>query len=474
MECNIMKNNRLKTISAGLSCVLLLSACTANEGVATSETGVDPSVATAAAASDPAAVNLADKTVDDIYGTQLGNYLNHQYYFEGEPVNLTESNFYFIDTFTELTQYAGYYYPATAEGFIDLAEPIDTTGMSEDMAQYNTYGDFFVAYSEQMLESALIINKKAAEEGLVLPPETVAQIDEVMSNLQTEYADPAGVTIDQYLSVYYGEGTTAESFRSAIENYYMADLYTQEFVDNYEFDESEIMVPNVRYTLYQVSSAATDEEKSAAEASANALYDTADGDLNTFTVEAALAYTNGETADYGDIAVPDDGSIDAVFTEWAWDESRQEGDIDVIFSSNFGYFVVAYLGTTEIEESKKEQIAVQRMSEIITEAIDSGEYDFYVEEPYAPAPTVAPADPTLDNDLFTVEETYGTAAANGGDSSVGKLTGNKGLDILLIVLAVVGGVAVIGLAAVGIMHISKGNGQKKTSDKEEKEDGDNE
>ncbi len=469
MECVNMANNRIKTIAAGLSCVILLSACTANEGVATdpnstltSETTIDSSYLE----------NISEQSVDSVYGSQLNNYLNHQYYFEGEPVSLTISNFYFIDTFTELTKYAGYYYPATAEGFVDLSAPIDTSGMSEEMTQYSTYGDFFVSYSEQMLESALIINKKAQEEGLVLPPETVAQIDEVMANLQTTYADPAGISLDEYLSIYYGEGTTAESFREAVENYYMADVYTQEFIDNYEFDESDIMVPNVRYTLYQVSTSATDEERAAAEAAANALYDEAAGDLDTFTVEAALAYTNGETADYGEIAVPNDGSLDAVFTDWAWDESRQEGDIDVIYSSTFGYFVLAYIGTTEVDQSKKDQIAVQRMSEIITEAINNNEYEFYVEEPYAPAPTVAPADPTLSTEESSIPA---AAGETGGESTVGNLTGSKGLDILLISLAVVGGVAVIGLAFIGIMHISKGNkGQKTVSDREESEDGDNE
>ena len=179
MESANMNRFKLRTMAAGLSLVLLLSACTANDGVATSASESVPA-STDASSSDPNAVSLADKTLDDIYGSQLGNYLNHQYYFEGEPVSMTESNFYFVDTFTELTQYAGYYYPATAEGFIDLSAAIDTTGMSEEMAQYSTYGDFFVAYSEQMLESSLIINKLAAEKGLELPAETLTQIDEIL------------------------------------------------------------------------------------------------------------------------------------------------------------------------------------------------------------------------------------------------------------------------------------------------------
>ena len=456
-------------MAAAVSCVLLLSACTPNDGAATtpSETIVDP------ATTNPYATSVAEQTLDSVYGSQLSNYLYHQYYFEGQPVPLTESNFYFIDTFTELTQYAGYYYPATAEGFVDLAEPIDTTGMSEEMVQYNTYGDFFVAYSEQMLESALIINKLAADEGLVLPDETLAQIDEILNNLQTTYADPAGISLDQYLSIYYGDGTTTESFRQTIINYYMADLYTQHFIDEYEFDEAEITVPNIRYTLFQVPQDATDEEKTEIEAAAQALFDEAAGDVDTFTVSAALAYTNGETADYGEIGVPNDGSIDETFTEWAWDESRQEGDLDLIYSPNVGYFVVAYIGTTEIDQSAKDQIAVQRMSEIISDAIENNEYEFYCADEYAPAPTVAPMDPAVSGEIISDDSTLATET---GTSNVGNLTGSKGFDVVLIALAVIGGVAVIGLAGIGVMQITKksGNDSDKPSKKEEEDDdGDN-
>ena len=464
-----MNNYRFKLVSAVLSSALLLSACTANTGVAT-----DPSQTAASDIyADPnAAVTGADMsnmTVETVYGSQFPQYLNHQYYFEGQAVPLTESNFYFVDTFTELTQYAGYYYPATSDGYIDLSAAIDTTGMSEEMAQYSTYGDFFVSYSEQMLESALIINKLAADEGLTLPEETIAEIDQILANLETESAAPAGLTLDQYLSIYYGEGTTAESFRQTIINYYMADLYTQEFVENYEFDESEIMVPQVRYTLYQApAGSVTEEQDAAAQAAAQALLESADGDVDTFTVEAALAYTNGETVDYGDIAVPNDGSLDPTFTEWAWDESREVGDLDMIYSEYFGYFVLTYLGETEIDQASKDQIAVQAMSQIISESINNGDYEFYTSDAYTPAPTVAPRDPTLNAEEPGAVTPDGTVDA---DSNIGALTGNKGLDILLISLSVVGAVAVLGLAAVGVKQLTK----KKDTDKAgqpEKEDSD--
>ena len=114
------------------------------------------------------------------------------------------------------------------------------------------------------------------------------------------------------------------------------------------------------------------------------------------------------------------------------------------------------------------------MSRIISDAINNEEYDFYVDDEYAPAPTVAPATDAALAELGLTTETTGVDAGTG--SAVGSLTGNKAIDILLISLSVVGGVAIIGLAAIGVMHLSrKKEGDSSIKEKKEAEsDGDNE
>jgi len=455
-----MKKNATRLLAAASATALLLSGCTSNTGVATSETDSTEASQTVLEYSVET-MDMSGMSVYTVYGSQLPQYLNHQYYFNGEAVSLTESNFYFIDTFSDLTAYAGYYYPSTSEGFIDLSAEI-TTSDADTESEYETYGDFFVSYAEQMLESSCIINLLAEQEGLELSEDTIAEIDSVMENLQTQGADPAGITVDEYLSIYYGEGTTAESFRETVERYYIADLYTQEYIDNYEFDDSEIMVPNIRYTLYSVSSDATAEELAAAEESAQALMEEADGSLDSYAVAGALAYTNGEATQYGEIAVPDDGTIDAVFTEWAWDESREVGDIDVIYSENFGYFVVGYVGLTEVDDSSKQQIAVNHLSEVISEMIDNDTYEFYTNDEYLPAEAVPEAEETESEDLTSTD-----VVATAEETSAGSLTGNKALDVVLIIFAVVGVIAVAGLVAIGIMHVT---GKKKTEETLEKKE----
>ena len=59
---------------------------------------------------------------DELYGNQLPNYLNHQYYFDGKAVPMTESNYYFINSFIELANTVSQgYYTATTMGYIEIS-----------------------------------------------------------------------------------------------------------------------------------------------------------------------------------------------------------------------------------------------------------------------------------------------------------------------------------------------------------------
>jgi len=441
---------------------LILSACTSNtgEGTVPSDTVATASQALGDLNYTIETMDLSGQSVATVYGSQLPGYLNHQYYFDGQPVSMTESNFYFIDTFTDFTQYAGYYYPATSEGFIDLSAAIETTGGDDEINNYSTYGDFYISYAEEMLQSALIINKLAEENGVTLSDETLAEIDSVMESVNSTGAAPAGISVDEYLSIYYGEGTTEESFRQTVERYYLADAYTQIWVDNYEFSEDEITVPNIRYALF-VNQDGTAEGLAAAQEAAQACLDDS-SDIDTFAVAGALAYTNGSSYQYGEIATPNDGSVDSVFTEWAWDESREVGDLDIIYSENFGYFVVGYVGTTEVDDSTKTQIAVAALSQQLSDDIDNNTYNFYTETAFEPAPTVAPV--TYDDATAATDVTMPASADAASEGQVGGMTGSKALDVVLIVFAAIGGVAIIGLAVVGAMSFAKKD-DKKPSEK---------
>ena len=208
----------------------------------------------------------APQSFKDVYGDQLNSYLNHQYYFDGQEVPKQESNFYFINSFLELTDYAKMgYYPQTSEGVIDLEAPYPT----ED---YKTYGDYLVTYSENSIASAYIIEQRAKAEGITLPEETYNAIEEMFADLRNNKAPEANMSFDKYLQMYYGPGVTEASFKEILERYYLTDAYTSQYCEKFaslhgdEYDNEQAMVPNIRYVLFEArEGVATEAEKDAAQ-----------------------------------------------------------------------------------------------------------------------------------------------------------------------------------------------------------------
>ena len=89
-----MKNKLKKTAAAAVAVSVMLTAAACNYETAASETtqGIpgEPTSST---------VDYSEYTFETMYGSQLIGYLDHQYYFEGQPIPLAESNYYFIDAF---------------------------------------------------------------------------------------------------------------------------------------------------------------------------------------------------------------------------------------------------------------------------------------------------------------------------------------------------------------------------------------
>lgn len=449
-----MKKIRI-TVAGLLVAAMMLPfcACTSRTAVETDASGDQLQLDTEGSSADATAptLDLSEYSFDSVYGSQLHSYLEHQYTFDGQEVPLDESNFYFIDAFVELSTYASYgYYPSTLEGYIDLSAEVPE-GASEEIG---TYGDFFVTYAERMLESTLIINKLANEQGLTLTDDMYAAIDSSIENLRTTSAEPAGMTLDEYLQIYYGPTCTEDSFRKIMEHYYMADVYTSKFLEDYEFEESEIMVPNIRYALfYAPSDSYSEEEIAAQQALAQGLFDQCTN-LDDLAVLGATSYTNGECYQYGEVTVQE-GQMDPDFEAWALDPARAEGDIDIIESDMYGFFVVGYTGLAEISDDAKSQIAVNAMSQYISDLIDSGAYQFGTDQPYEGAAPVDTLDLEIDGEGEGESQAVDETVAPG--VGTGSVTGSKALDIIFVILASVGSVAIVGAVVFGIAYVVRKN-----------------
>ena len=424
----------------------LFSGC--NKEAAPSETALTstPASETSAVATDATDIE-EPQTFEELYGDQLLNYINHQYYFDGEAIPVTETNFYFINAFLDLSGYANMgYYPATTLGFIDLSATF--TG-----EEYETFGDFFVEYAENSIESTCILNLRAKEAGIELSDETKTAIDDMMENIKTTNAANTGMSLDEYLQFYYGPGNDEATFRKVLERYYIADAYSKDFCDNYEFTDEEKNVPYVRYALFYAPEGAPQADLDNALEAATTMKN-ACTTIDDLTGLAETAQANGIVYDQGDIAVPK-GQMVPKFEEWAYGEGRTVGELDIIFAPEYGYFVVGYLGLQEQSKDSLDKIALNSLSESILEEVNANTHDFHTDDVYLPAPA-APT-PT---DVPEVTLDYGDQSFNpdatvaSGDTAA--QTGNMSTtDVLVVVFITLAAVAVVAVVVILIAYAMK-------------------
>ena len=406
---------------------------------------------TTAAPSAPAADNgeaAADpqepQSFEELYATQLTTFLDHQYYFDGTAIPKTESNFYFINSFLDLSGYASMgYYPATTLGYIDLAAEY-----SGD--EYATYGDYFIKYSENSLETTYILYKRSEAEGVTLSQETRADIDSMMENIKNEKAAASGKSLDDYLQFYYGPGMDEAHFRDTLERYYLADAYSKVYCENYAFSDEEKNVPYVRYALFYAPETAEQSAKDDALAAAAAMKDSCSS-IDDLTGLAQSAQENGIVYDQGDIAVPR-GQMVPKFEEWTYEEGRSVGELDIIYAPEYGYFVVGYLGLKEQSRDVLDQYALQQLSKELLEEVDSGSHDFHTDDVYLPSPAGPTATPIPDYAIPSEGVVFDPNATMESQPA-GMVTGQQSqTDVIIIVFFTLAGVAIV--AVIGILIFS--------------------
>ena len=322
--------------------------------------------------SNTATVSVASATYQPLinnYGEQLPQYLDKQYYFDDKPISIQESNFYFINAYLDLSTYAMYgYFPANAKGYLDLSAACTEPG-------YATYGDYFIEYAENSLESTCILLARAEAEGVTVTDEIKASIDTSLNDMKTNYAAPAGQTLDDYLQAYYGPGNTEAAFRTILERYYLADAYSKVYCENYVFSDEEKFVPYLRYALFYAPETSDQATKDKALETATAMKN-ACSTIDDLTGLAQNAQQAGTVYDQGDILVPR-GRMVPKFEEWAYEAGRTVGELDIIYAPEYGYFVVGYLGTQEQEKAELDQIALQKLSQSLLDEINAGTHNLH-------------------------------------------------------------------------------------------------
>ena len=176
------------------------------------------------------------------------------------------------------------------------------------------------------------------------------------------------------------------------------------------------------------------------------------GSISDLTGLAETAYKNGEVLDYGDILVTK-GQLDKNFEDWAYDENRTDGELDIIYSPDFGYFVIGYIRTEKQISGLLTDIAMKELTNIALEEANSGVHDFHTDDEYLPAPAAPTATPVPDIELTddgTAETSFNPEATE-ASAPVAQNPQNgstKTADVLVVVFFTLAGVAIAAIIAV--------------------------
>lgn len=398
-------------------------------------------------------------TFDELYGNQLKDYLNHQYYFNGEPVPVQESNYYFINAFIDLSNYANMgYYPATNLNYLDLAAECTSP-------EYATYGDYFISYAEGQLQSACLVCKRADEAGVELSDETKQKVDDMFKNIQKD-ADEHGMSLNDYLSLWYGEGSTEETFRKVVERYLLVDAYTEDYCTSYVLTEEDKTMHSVRYALFYAPESAEKSEKEKAYAAAAEMKNSCKS-IDDITALAEAAKEEKIVYDQGDIDVYKNLTV-RKFEDWAFAKERTVGEMDIIYAPEYGYFLVGYLGSKDYEVADVGDFAAKMLNRELQEEISKNLYDFHTDTEFAPAQadTSTPAQTEQNGTADSAESTAATfdpdtsfvseSNASGANSNGASGSMNTA-DVLIVVFFTLAGVAIAAVIVILINYAIKNN-----------------
>lgn len=406
----------------------------------TSGTAAAPASETTAAATLPSETTTTETeqqfpgSAAEFYGDQIMNYLDHQYYFNGQPVPIWVSNHYILEVYNKLSEYASSAgIPVTTLGFIDLAAEYPGE-------EFDTYGDYVISEAEDTIESRCIWCLHASEEGLTLSDESYAKIDADIEGLKSTLAQ-YDMTLDEYLLIWEA-GIDETEYRKVKETESLANEYIQFYYLDYQ-------VPQIRYVFFPATDADEQTVKDAASNAANEMKNACENDLEKLPGLAETAKNAGTNLDYGDLSITYE-EFPINLEEWAWSEERAVGDLDIVLEPDLGYFIVGYLGTTADTEKANTAFFSETYADI-----EANTYDFHTDEPYLPAPAAPTATPvpetaqTEPSAQVSFDPNATSPTTPSGNTA--PLSNAKTNDVIAVVLYTLAGVAI---AAVVVLLIA--------------------
>ncbi|HOP11936.1 MAG TPA: peptidylprolyl isomerase [Oscillospiraceae bacterium] len=278
----------------------------------------------------------------------------------GIKVPVSEYNFNYWTTVQYFYQYYGSYLDSdTLDTTKDLAKQQCPSSFTTD--EDMTWQDYFIDQTDDYVETIMVAYQKAVEMGFTLTESDLQGIDSFFEDTIATNAQDNGVSDEQFIHLMFGTSCNKENLRTALEHIYIADHYNDYLLNSYTVEQTELDDWMAEYNdqfwgacyNYYGFEAASDSETDV-----GAAKKLAHDFLDQVTDQASFADLAYETAAEADKSSYEsetatlryyftaDEINDADISNWLFDESRQPGDKEVIYSVTDGtayaiYFVDA-------------------------------------------------------------------------------------------------------------------------------------
>ena len=248
----------------------------------------------------------------------------------------------------------------------------------EETAEF-TWDDYFRETALQNMAQVTAIWDAAVKAGYTLSEEAAEEIDSTIASFETMATANNLRGADGYAAVIYGKGVTASLVRELLERAYIAEEYSADIYESFEYSADEINAyydenadafDAISFDYYlveaekvEVTETVTDEEtgeeteetneevtdETMAEAKeeADSLLEAAQSGAagGTLSFAEAVAETMGDEAEATEIKSLFGYSVTSgygVMAEWLLDSAREPGDMAVLENEGVGYYVVCF------------------------------------------------------------------------------------------------------------------------------------
>ncbi len=347
-----------------------VTSSSADSSTSASESASGSEGSTAASGSDTSSAVNTDfikMRFEDNYDQAAINEMSKKVTVHGITYNEFDYNFYYANEYIGIMQYVmGDATLQTQAGFINLDAQISDT---------MTIRDYLRQTVETDLQGEAFLTAYASSKKLTLTDDIILGIEDQIAEA-TKNAETYGMNINEYLQSYYGPTANTDVLRTALQRYELANLAQKTYVAEYQFAEGEDMLPTVYHVLFPsidltTREALSAEDVAAAKKNAEDLLNSSKT-LEELKTNGEQAKTDGKAAECAQYTVQH-GQMVQPFEDWCF-AKHEVGEMGIV-ETQFGYHVMCYVGQEQATDEQKKELALSKMQDELTAAINSGEYN---------------------------------------------------------------------------------------------------